>query len=231
MDIKSNIIYLKPGTLQTVDSFKAFGELVKKQASQSMLIVGTALSGVTRILEGIVEDHQKGDLEGAMKKLNLLKAKYYELGYELFDKEHVVFDELNDHFVSIEWDLEEPKHEDIDYAYDQTVAVGELLSTLMLATYLQQIGVDIHWMDARDIILADDVFRNGNVLELETKERVQKHLAPLLANNKSILTQALLGCTTENYSIMLGQENGISHSVLALQSYFDIDQLLVWDGK
>lgn len=231
MDIKPKIIYLKPSTLETVADFKAFGKMLKAYVSEPMLIAGTALVGMKNILKGIVDAHQKSDLEEAMKKLDLLRAKHYELVELLLGKEHPIYDELNDHFVTIEWDLEEPKHVNIDYAYDQTIAVGQLLGTQIMAAYLQQIGIEIHWMDARDIILADDVFGNANVLKSETGERIQKHLEPLLKQGKIVLSQASLGGTTENYSITLGLENAVSRSVLAIQSCFDIDQLLIWDGN
>lgn len=230
MEGQQKIIYVASNALQTAEHFRLFGKMLEKYSLYPIVIVGSSTAETKKILEGIVEDHQRGDIEAAMKKMTILKTKYYELALALFDKEHSVFDDMNDHFVSIEWDLEESKHENVDYAYDQTVAVGELLSTLILATYLQQTGLDTHWMDARDLILTDDVFRNANVMEAETKERVQKHLIPLLREEKTLITQAVLGCTTENYSIILGQENGMSRSVISLQSYLDANELLVWNG-
>lgn len=221
MSTQPIIIQIAKDTLQNAASFRIFGETLLSNKDQPIIIVGTEIAGSTTLLEGIIDDHQQGDLERAMAKLNTLRTKHYDLAYELFGKEHPVFDELNDHFVTIEWDLEEPKHENIDYAYDQAVAIGELLATLMMASYLEQQGLKNHLLDARDIIFADDNFRNGNVLKKESEERMEKYLKPILVPGSIVLTQASLACTTENYSIILGRENGVNRSILALKTYLD----------
>ena len=49
-----------------------------------------------------------------------------------------MYDDINDTFVEIEWVLDEPPHESYDYMYDQIVSVGELVSSKIVAAYLNE---------------------------------------------------------------------------------------------
>ena len=68
---------------------------------------------------------------------------------------------INDAFVEIEWVLEEPPEEDFDYTYDQLVSVGEVLSTKIIAAFLNDQQLPTTWLDARDIIRTDNLYREA----------------------------------------------------------------------
>ena len=53
--------------------------------------------------------------------------------------------------------------ESYNYNYDQIVSIGELLSTTIIAEYLNHIGTNTLWVDARQIILTDNHYREGRV--------------------------------------------------------------------
>ncbi|MCB0643187.1 MAG: aspartate kinase, partial [Phaeodactylibacter sp.] len=134
---------------------------------------------------------------------------------------------LNDTFVEIEWVLDEEPHENYDYMYDQIVSVGELLSTRIVAAHLNQIGLDSQWLDARDVVLTDDIFREGWVQWTETEERARQKVPALLDAGKFVVTQGFIGSTTENFTTTLGREG--SDYTAAIFSYcLDAESMTIW---
>jgi aspartate kinase len=134
---------------------------------------------------------------------------------------------VNDAFVEIEWALEDHPHEDYDYNYDQIVSVGELVSTKIVTAYLQKAGLKAQWLDARDIILTDNMHREGWVQWTETVDNAQRIAKPMLENGGFVITQGFIGSTSENFTTTLGREG--SDYTAAIFSYcFDAESMSIW---
>ena len=90
-----------------------------------------------------------------------LKTKHLDIAREL-DKNNdeisvaleKIFSQLSSLF------LQEPSP-NYDYEYDKIVSYGELLSTKLITIYLNQIGIQSVWVDARKIVKTDNNFREG----------------------------------------------------------------------
>lgn len=228
MNTDLKIFNFGPAALNSADSFRHAAKLLQNFKGQSILILASALDGVSVLLEKIVDAHQKSEDEKALEILQEVRKIYYDLAKELLGENHPVFDDLNDHLVTIEWDLEDPPQEDINFAYDQVVSIGSLMSSQILSAYLNESALATQWLDARDIILADDEFRNGNIQLDETKSRAQSSIQPLLKQGSFVLTQAALGTTTENYSIILNSSEGSAYSVAILGDCLNAKELYSW---
>jgi len=228
MNTALKVFNFGPTSFRDANNFRHAGQLLQNIHPQPLIIFASAIEGMTPILERIIDAHQKGDITDAMNLLDSVRKKHTEIAKELLGTKHSIHDELNDHLVTIEWDLEDPPHDNIDFAYDQIIAIGSLLSTQLLAAYLNELKLPTHWIDARDIVLADDTFRNGQINSVETKLRVQKNIQPLLKQDRFILSQAGLGTTTENYSITLSPEEGSAYSAASIADYLDAEELYIW---
>ncbi len=91
-----------------------------------------------------------------------------------------------------------------DRVYDQVVSLGEVISTMIVADHLQQSGLPVEWVDARDYIVTNSDFREGKVLWEETERRVRR-LLPVLSG-KVVITQGFIGRTAEGLTTTLGRE-------------------------
>ncbi len=202
-------------------------QILEQYRSQSLIIVVSAMAKTTNALEEVVDAYvSKGD---ALTLLNQIKAEHYTIADDLFggDRSQPVYAELNDTFVSVEWTLEEEPHENYDYNYDQIVSVGELASSRIVAAYLNQQGLDTGWLDARDVIQTDDIFREGWVQWPETEARAEKYVKPLLRDHTFVLTQGFIGNTSENFTTTLGREG--SDYTAAIFSYcLDAESMTIW---
>src|SRR5690606_9144694 len=149
----------------------------------------------TNLLELLVQHHVHGT-GSALDLLEETKRYHHAIAKQLFpDSSHPVHNEVANRFVEIEWILDEPPMDPYDYLYDQVVAVGELVSTTIVSHYLNSIGVQSCWIDARDYILTDNTHREGRVDWKVTAARIQKQL-PELLERQLLVTQGFIGSTS-----------------------------------
>lgn len=214
-------------SLKDAEAMKHVATILRGYTNDQLLIVGSATKGTTNELEEVVQFHQSGQTERAMAKLQDIRKRHYDIALALVGEQHPVYDQLNDHLVAVEWVLEEEPHENYDYIYDQIVPVGELISTQILAAYLSTVDLPTHWLDARDVVLTDDIFREGWVQWEETEARAKQHAASLLEQGGFVLTQGFIGSTTENFTTTLGREG--SDYTAAIFSYcLNAEGMYIW---
>ena len=213
-------------SLRDVANIKNVASILKNYREESIIIVVSALGKTTNALEKVVESHAKQDGK-AFEHLNAVKEIHYQIARALFSEQHEVFITLNDTFVEIEWALEEEPHDNYDYMYDQIVSVGELASSRLVHAYLNEEGLATQWLDARDVILTDDIFREGWVQWEETQERANRVVIPMLQQDGFVITQGFIGSTTENFTTTLGREG--SDYTAAIFSYcLDAEDMSIW---
>lgn len=190
------------------------------------MIVASAMGKTTNALEEVVRSFYTQDGE-VHDKLNEVKRFHLELARNLFDEQAEVFASLNDSFVEIEWMLEEEPPADFDYTYDQIVSVGELLSSRLLAAYLNQSDLPTHWLDARDVILTDNLYREAWVQWKETVDRATKNALPHVNNQQFVLTQGFIGTTSENFTTTLGRE-GSDYTAAIFSFCLNAEKMVIW---
>ena len=165
----------------------------------------SALGKTTNALEDVVKAYISNNGEAKIL-IEKIKQSHFDICKDLFeDKNHPVYDQLNNFFVEMEWQIEEERMEEYNYVYDQIVSVGELLSTTVLSHYINEIGIKNTWLDVRDVIKTDDTYREGNVNWLKTTELIQEKVLSILENS-IVITQGFLGSTPENCTTTLGRE-------------------------
>ncbi|MCB0705604.1 MAG: aspartate kinase [Saprospiraceae bacterium] len=206
--------------------FKRVAGILAAYKGAPLVIVVSAIGKTTNALEEVVIAHAKqtGD---AFEKLEGIKQEHYALAEFLCGQDQELLTSLNDTFVEIEWVLEEKPEDNYDYMYDQIVSVGELLSTRIVAAYLKKTGLDTAWVDARDMVRTDNIFREGWVEWTETEARVKKVMEPLLEANKMVVCQGFIGSTSENFTTTLGRE-GSDYSAAIFSYCLEAESMTIW---
>lgn len=213
-------------SLKDVAGVQNVAKILKNYADRPLLIVVSAMGKTTNALEKVVEAHanQSGQ---ANTLLDEIKQQHYRMMDEFFERDHPVYADVNDTFVAVEWVLDEEPHENYDYMYDQIVSVGELVSSKIVAAYLNTVKLPTQWLDARDIILTDDIFREGWVQWDETQRRCDTITKPLLDKGGFVLTQGFIGSTTENFTTTLGRE-GSDYTAAIFSFCLDAKDMTIW---
>ena len=201
-------------------------QIIRNYGDKNLLIVVSAIGKTTDRLQELAFAHIKGD-EKTNAILEDLKVFHFELMNELFrDSKNPVYNDVTNTFVEIEWLLEEEAADEPDYLYDQIVSIGELVSSKIIAAYLNQEGMLTSWQDARNYIATDNNYREANVIWDKTTKDIQKNLPQLLASGL-VVTQGFIGATSENFTSTLGRE-GSDYTAAIFSAALDAESMTIW---
>lgn len=215
-------------SIESIERAKNIAQIIQNNANENMLIVISAKGKTTNAIEEIVDLFYNKEKDKAQAKFEELKADHLQFAADLLGtKQHPVFDKLYELLTELEWVLSEPEGRKYGYYYDQMVSIGELLSTSIMNAYIQSIGIDIQWIDSRDIIRTNDTYRDAKVDWEFTSNRTNDVILPILNQNKLVITQGFIGATDENNTTTLGRE-GSDFTAAIYASILDAESVTIW---
>ncbi|MFT5800541.1 MAG: aspartate kinase [Nonlabens sp.] len=224
--MKGKVFKFGGASVKNAEGIKNVCKIIQSQGQGPLVVVVSAMGKTTNALEAIVEAYFNGK-ETAMELFQECRDQHFRIMAELFPQNHEAFALVNDLFVEIEWVLEDPIVDKLDYLYDQIVSVGELVSTRIIAAYLSEQQIATTWLDARDVILTDDTFRDALVQWEQTNKRINAKVKPLLEKKQVVLTQGFIGGTSENWNTTLGRE-GSDFSAAIFSYCLDVESMVIW---
>ena len=208
-------------SIKDINNIIHVSDFLKESNYDNLFIVFSAMGKVTNMLEGVVDAYVMSS-----KELKLLveqvKSFHYNIMEGLFDKDELIFNEINNVFVELDWVLEEEPYNNYSYSYDQIVSLGEILSTKIMSAYLRKIGYDHKWIDARDIIRTDNTFRDAKIDWEKTTTLINKKVTSGI-----YITQGFIGSTSENFTTTLGRE-GSDFTAAILAFSLEAKEVVIW---
>ncbi len=213
-------------SIRDVAGIRNVANILEKYAGDELAVVISASGKTTNHLEEVMEAYFKstGELDS---KLAVVKNHHKTLMDGLFQSGDPIYEETDAIYREIDWIYEARKSDDYDYLYDQLVSLGELLSTRIVAAYLNRKGIPTHWADARKLIITDDTYRESQINWEETIGEVRSSVQPLLSQGKIVLTQGFIGSTKDGQTTTLGREG--SDFTAAIISYcLDAEKMFIW---
>jgi len=206
---------------------KNVAAIVKRFSGQELIIVVSAMAKTTNHLERLT-DAFYFKRENPQLVLEEIRKFHLEVLKELFpDPTHPIYAQVENDFVELHWAIEDEPSYSYDHEYDQIVCMGEIISTRIVAAYLNEAGVHCAWLDARGIIQTDNTYREGKVDFELTEKLARENLAPLLKKDKVVLTQGFLGGTSENFTTTLGRE-GSDYTAAILAYSLGAESVTIW---
>ena len=110
---------------------------------------------------------------------------------------------------------------------DEALAVGERLSALMLAQYLESTGIRAVAVNAADLIATDAVFGNATPLMAPTRERCGTIVTPMLEAHVLPVVTGFNGSTEDGRPTTLGR-GGSDFSASIIAAALDASELWIW---
>lgn len=104
--------------------------------------------------------------------------------------------ELNDLLVEVEWIIEEPVHDQPDYLEAQIKAYANLISA-RLGFLVSSSHCNVHWLDARDIIVTDENWTQASIVLEVSKSKFDK-----LDNKLSYISLHGVGASPDNQNTL-----------------------------
>lgn len=180
--------------------------ILQQHSEEQLFVVVSAMGKTTNAMENIVSALYDGEKrifrelveERRAFHIDIMKALFEDEHHLIFKDIHALFDEL----IQMEEDQLAPNY---DFQYDQIVAYGEVISTQIIAAYLQLTRDDVVWGDARTFIRTNHDYRTAEVNWEKTTELIDTFRATNAAKNVCI-TQGFIGHTEENFTTTLGRE-------------------------
>ncbi|RZK13284.1 MAG: aspartate kinase [Flavobacterium sp.] len=213
-------------SIKDAGGIKNIVEIIRSHQQGQLLVVASAMSGVTDKLEAITKAYLNGEDTVAQEILDVVRHDHFLTAETLFEKPQQVLDKIANAFVEIEWILEEPAQDDPDYIYDQIVSIGELVSTIIIVEILKTGGLQVKWADARNFIKTDNNYRQANVDWEKTQLEIDRGLKSLMQNN-IVVTQGFIASSSENFTTTLGRD-GSDYSAAIFCACLDAVALTIW---
>ena len=198
--------------------------------SPAPVVVVSALSGVTDALIAVTRQAEDGDAAGAAAALQVLRERHVTVASAvtnasqsavLADLGHE-FDELVGlvHALAVLRDVS-PR------SLDAVVAVGELVSSRIVAAALADCGVASGWVDARRALVTDAEHAGAAPDMIETCERTRAEIAPLTQASTVAVLGGFIGSTANGVTTTLGR-GGSDYSAAIFGACLGVDEIQIW---
>jgi bifunctional aspartokinase / homoserine dehydrogenase 1 len=230
----NDLLVMKFGgtSVGSADRMKAACVLITREAAiRPVVIVVSAMSKITDLLLEITKHAEGGDAAGVTRGLRELETRHFEAAAALVPPDRL--DSVKDQLREVIGDFRRIVNgmQMLSYrpprAIDEAIAVGERLSALMIAEYLNAQGINAVAVNAADVIVTDAVFNNASPILEATKQKAEAILRPVLYNGQAPIVTGFNGATVDGRPTTLGR-GGSDFSASILASVLGAKELWIW---
>lgn len=210
-------------SVKDADGVKNMASVLNKVGYKNTLIVVSAMGKTTNALETVNHNYfnNKGELQSSLQEVR----KYHNaILLDLFENEnHLVFKKVAKLFDELSGFYDRNKSPDYNFVYDQTIGYGELVSTVIISEYLNQIGLKNNWIDVRELIKTDNYYRRANI----NWEVTQTQITSKFDKESLNVTQGFLGSDANNFTTTLGRE-GSDYTAAIFAYCLNAESVTIW---
>ena len=211
-------------SVKCADSVRNLAQIIKREEGQ-LIVVVSAMDKTTNLLEELCSAFfaQQNEMNKILEQL----VSYHEkILHELFpQKDNPVFFSFHKQVAQLTDYLSREPSMDFDFEYDQIVSFGEIISTKIIAAYLNEVGIKNKWMDIRSCLKTDNHFRDAKVDWKLSETMIQKKFD--FQASSIFITQGFLGSTINNLTTTLGRE-GSDFTAAILTYLLEANEIVIW---
>lgn len=242
--MKNKTLVMKFGGT-SVGSAKALREMAAivrstKRKWPRIVVVVSAMGGVTDLLLGGASSAMKGDAAVAQKAVQSIREIHLDarteasLGEEVWNPIAAFLRELEGlyHAIGILGEAS-PR------ALDAIASLGERMNIHLVAGYLNQAGMAAQPVEASDFITTDDVYQSASPLMHEVVKRTPECLNPILRRGIIPVVTGFIGATQDKIITTLGRGGsdfsaailGVALKADEVWIYTDVDGVMTADPR
>jgi aspartokinase/homoserine dehydrogenase 1 len=233
MDANDLLVMKFGGTsMGSAERIRVAARISREQHDKRPVVtVVSAMSKITDLLLDSLRKAEAGDQADLDANLKTLYARHFECCRELLPASrqevalagvHALISEFSRIAKGCMMLSERPPR-----SIDEAVAIGERLTALMLAEYLESEGVRAVAVSGADVIATDAVFGNATPLMDATRERARRVIGPLLAEHVLPVMTGFNGSTLDGRPTTLGR-GGSDFSASIAAAALDASELWIW---
>ena len=201
---------------------KNVATIIKSQ-SDNLAVVVSAMGKMTNLLETLVKAYfEKADRKWEV--FQQFKDYHLEITNNLFEGNGTPEAVLG-LFAELEFKLKKAPAFDYNYEYDQIICFGELVSSQIVSDYLNFTGIENQWIDVRNCLRTNDLYRDASVDWGLTEELVNDVF--LFGKQRLYITQGFIGSTITNQTTTLGRE-GSDFTAAILGNVLNAESVTIW---
>ena len=210
-------------SVKNADGVKNLASVLKQVGYEKTLVVVSAMGKMTNALELVIKHYfdKAPELQSSIQEV---KTFHNDILFGLFDNNHhTIFKKVASIFDDLDYFLSRNKSPDYNFVYDQVIGYGELISTTIISTYLNEIGLNNNWLDVRELIKTDDYYRRANVDWEQTQANIKSNFNVEVLN----ITQGFLGSDSNNFTTTLGRE-GSDYTAAIFAYCLNAESVSIW---
>lgn len=229
------MIVLKFGGTSVTDAaaIRRTAAIVESRRARAPVVVVSALGGATNLLLEIAAQSARGQLILALRSVEALRQRHLDeadtlLGSgrdasDVVSEMGAIFDELASlaGALSVLGDLT-PRSQ------DAIAAIGEQLSSLLIAAAFRKLGLPAVHVDARQVMITDGNFARAEPEPEAIAEAAQRQIAPVVRDGRIPVLGGFIGsCGATGVTTTLGR-GGSDYSAALFGAALQSDAIEIW---
>lgn len=215
-------------SVNSVEAIRNMADIVSRYLDKPLVVVVSAMGKTTNLLERLVPGVPQNDNE---RQELIAQSIDYHLGIarQLFGSDNnQTITQLKELFAQLD-ERSAMLPSSYNYDYDQVVSFGELLSTTLIAGYLNSLSIDTKWVDVRNVIRTNENYREGIVDFAASRKCAKEIIGSMIVAGqcKVIITQGFIAGTERGTTTTLGRE-GSDYSASVLSYCLDAENMTIW---
>ncbi|MFZ0589623.1 MAG: aspartate kinase [Bryobacteraceae bacterium] len=223
-------------SMGSAERMRTAAALIRKETRvRPVCIVVSAMSKITDLLLDTLRHAELGDRENVKRNLGALVERHTQACGELFGESAAA--------QSREGALDAVKSLAAEFeriaggilmlgtrpprSVDEAVAIGERLSSAMLARYLDAVGIPAVSINAAELVVTDAVFGNASPQMEATRAKCRARLRTLVEDRIVPVVTGFNGATADGEPTTLGR-GGSDFSASILAAAMDATEVWIW---
>ena len=210
-------------SVNDAEGVKNVVQVLQKVGFSDVLLVISAMGKMTNAFEKLVDSYYYKK-ESLPFLIDEIRAYHYEIAKDLFeDTDHQVFFEIEELFSEMTNFMIKNRSKNYEYIYDQIVSIAEFISTKIVSSYFNKVGIENTWINVKEFIKTNNDFRDAKVDWKLTEQNIRAKIIP----QKLYITQGFLASDNENKTTTLGRE-GSDYSAGIFAYCLGAESLTIW---
>lgn len=219
-----NVFKFGGASIKDAQGVKNVIKVIQLSKEKNLIIVVSAMGKMTNAFEKVVTAYfnEPNQVNGLIDEL---KDYHFKILDDLFETtHHPIYEKVEVFFNQLTGFLKRNRATQHAFVYDQVVSCGELVSSTIIAAFLEKEGVQNNWLDVRNVIATDANYRDATVDWEQTKNAIQSK-ASLTGIT---ITQGFLGAEdTHQFTTTLGRE-GSDYTAAIFAYCLNAQSVTIW---
>lgn len=214
-------------SVKDADAVRNMALIIRENQGAPLVVIVSAMGKITNALENLLT-HSLAKLDSKAVALQKIVSFHQQIVDELgLDGDEKLQAEIAGVYKGLNYQLDQSEPgSSYDLLYDQTVSLGEILSTLIIAAYLNHNDIPTHWLDARKVIKTDQTYSAAKVDWEATQNLIQSNINQL-TDRGVVLSQGFIGSNDQSNTTTLGRE-GSDFTGAIFAAALSAESLTIW---